>query len=254
TAADLQPLLVGTRELTRLGTARPVFGLPEDQLAPPVGTPTPAGSPSPTPVPTPTPSPGTPPAGTIQPPVPPPRAPPVLPPGSGAGHPAGVAPPVVLPSPSPAPLPPPAVESGVPAGPPSATIPPSPAEAGPGPSGTAPPAAASPAPGPARPTSAVLSPTDARIPVSGSGTGGLVVMGVQDLRGVDLSITYDPAVLEAQDVSPGPLLTLDGAPVGVNRGLETGRIRARFTRTAGSAGSGVVATMTFKGVRSGTAT
>jgi hypothetical protein len=70
---------------------------------------------------------------------------------------------------------------------------------------------------------------------------------------VDLSITYDPALLEVQDVSPGPLLTLDGAPVGVNRGLETGRLRARFTRTTGSAGSGVVATMTFRGTRSGTA-
>src|SRR5262249_60520079 len=114
-----------------------------------------------------------------------------------------------------------------------AALPPAPGEGGPGPSGTAPPAAASPAPGPARPTSAVLSPTDARIPVSGSGTVGLVVMGVQDLRGVDLSITYDPAVLEAQDVSPGPLLTLDGAPGGVNRGRETGRISAAVTRTAG---------------------
>jgi hypothetical protein len=101
--------------------------------------------------------------------------------------------------------------------------------------------------------SAVFSPTDVRIPVGGTGTVGLVVMGVQDLRGVDLSITYDPAVLEVQDVSPGPLLTLDGAPVGVNRGLETGRLRARFTRTTGSAGSGVVATMTFRGTRSGTA-
>jgi hypothetical protein len=67
-------------------------------------------------------------------------------------------------------------------------------------------------------------------------------------------VTYDPALLEAQDVSPGPLLTLDGAPVGVNRGLESGRLRAQFTRTAGSAGSGVVATLTFRGLRSGTAT
>jgi len=102
--------------------------------------------------------------------------------------------------------------------------------------------------------SAVFSPIDVRIPVGGTGTVGLVVMGVQDLRGVDLSITYDPAVLEAQDVSPGPLLTLDGAPVGVNRGLESGRLRARFTRTTGSAGSGVVATVTFRGARSGAAT
>jgi hypothetical protein len=101
---------------------------------------------------------------------------------------------------------------------------------------------------------AVFSPIDVRIPVGGTGTVGLVVMGVQDLRGVDVSIAFDPAVVEAQDVSPGPLLTLDGAPVGVNRGLESGRLRAHFTRTTGSAGSGVVATMTFRGLRAGTAT
>jgi general secretion pathway protein D len=233
TAADLQPVLIGTRELTRLGTARPQFGLPEDQLAPPVGAPTvPAATP------TPTPPPGAAVPGTLQPPVPPPGAPPVIPPASGVGPPAGVTPPV---APPPSPSPSPVAEASVPAGAPSATIPTSPTEGGP-------------AQGPARPMSAVFSPTDVRIPVGGTGTVGLVVMGVQDLRGVDISITYDPAVLEAQDVSPGPLLTLDGAPVGVNRGLESGRLRARFTRTTGSAGSGVVATMTFRGLRSGAAT
>jgi hypothetical protein len=79
-------------------------------------------------------------------------------------------------------------------------------------------------------------------------------MGAQDLRGVDLTVIYDPAILEAQDAAPGPLLTLDGSPVGVNRGLESGRVRAQFTRSAGSAGSGVVATMTFRGLKAGTAT
>ena len=38
TAADLQSVLIGTRELTRMGAgARPQLGVPEDQLAPPVG-------------------------------------------------------------------------------------------------------------------------------------------------------------------------------------------------------------------------
>ena len=101
---------------------------------------------------------------------------------------------------------------------------------------------------------AVLSPSEVRIPVGGTGTIGLVVMGAQDLRGVDLIVIYDPAAVEAQEVSPGPLLTLDGSPVGVNRGLETGRLRAQFTRSSGSAGSGVVATMTFRGLRAGTVT
>ena len=101
---------------------------------------------------------------------------------------------------------------------------------------------------------AVLSPAEIRIPVGGTGTVGLVVMGAQDLRGVDMTMTYDPAVLEAQDVSPGPLLTLDGSPVGVNRGMESGRVRAQFTRASGSAGSGVVAAVTFRALRAGVVT
>jgi general secretion pathway protein D len=240
TEADLQSVLIGTRELTRLGAgARPQLGLPEDQLAPPVGaTPTPAPPAAPVTAPL-----GAPAPGTLSPPVPPPGAPPVIPPASGVGPPAGVAPPVApAPSPSPSPI------SGAPEGEPSATVGTSPGEVPPA-SRTAPPAAV-----PGGVAAAVLSPAEIRIPVGGTGTVGLVVMGAQDLRGVDMTLTFDPAVLEAQDVAPGPLLTLDGSPVGVNRGLESGRVRAQFTRAAGSAGSGVVATVTFRALRAGVVT
>jgi general secretion pathway protein D len=233
TAADLQSLYIGTRELTRMGTRAPL-GLPEDQVAPPVTV-----SPLAPPAAAPSPVPGAPAPGSLTPPVPPPGAPPIIPPASGVGPPSGVTPPVLpAPSPSPGPI------VGVPEEEPSATIGVSPADeravsrTGTGAAGLA----------------AVLSPAEVRIPVGGTGTIGLVVMGAQDLRGVDLTVTYDPAVLEAQDVSPGPLLTLDGSPVGVNRGLETGRLRAQFTRSSGSAGSGVVATMTFRGLRAGAVT
>jgi hypothetical protein len=107
---------------------------------------------------------------------------------------------------------------------------------------------------PAGSQTAVLSPAEVRIPVGGTGSIGLVVMGAQDLRGVDVTVTYDAAVVEAQEVAPGPLLTLDGAPVGVNRGLEPGRLRAQFTRGSGTAGSGVVATLTFRALRAGVVT
>jgi general secretion pathway protein D len=238
TASDLQAVLIGTRELTRMGAARPSLGVPEDQVAPPA---------SPAPAPAPSTVPGAPAPGSLSPPVPPPGAPMLVPPASGVGPPAGVTPPV---APAPSPSPGPVSDGSVgPSGtPPSATMGGSPGEGGAAP-------AAVPSPGPeVRGVTAVFSPADVRIPVGGSGTIGVVVMGAQDLRGVDLTVTYDPALLEAQDVSPGPLLTLDGAPVGVNRGLESGRLRAQFTRTAGSAGSGVVATLTFRGLRSGTAT
>jgi general secretion pathway protein D len=237
TTADLQSVLIGTRELTRMGAgARPQLGVPEDQLAPPVGT-------TPSPV-APTPPPATPPLGapapgSLSPPVPPPGAPPLIPPASGVGPPAGVTPPVQpAPSPSPSPI------TGVPQEEASATIGGSPGSIGPGP-----------LPGGAGGVAAaVLSPAEIRIPVGGTGTVGLVVMGAQDLRGVDMTMTYDPAVLEAQDVSPGPLLTLDGSPVGVNRGMESGRVRAQFTRASGSAGSGVVAAVTFRALRAGVVT
>jgi hypothetical protein len=235
TASDLEAVLIGTRELTRMGSARTPLGVPDDQLGGTAGgsttgatgvtgtagaTTSPAAAPSP--------SPGAPAPGSLSPPVPPPGAPALIPPASGVGPPAGVAPPV-LPAPSPSPSPLAGASVGAAGGDASATM----AMGG---------------------VSAVFSPADVRIPVGGSGSIGVVVMGAQDLRGVDLTVTYDPALVEAQDVSPGPLLTLDGSPVGVNRGLESGRLRAQFTRAAGSAGSGVVATLTFRGLRAGVAT
>jgi len=80
---------------------------------------------------------------------------------------------------------------------------------------------------------------------------GIVVMGVQDLTSVALTLAYDPAVVEAVDVTPGSLLTLDGAAVAAERGLESGRVRATFRRAGGTAGSGVVASVTFRGLKAG---
>jgi hypothetical protein len=84
-------------------------------------------------------------------------------------------------------------------------------------------------------------------------TVGVVVMGVQDLTSVALAVTYDPTVVEAMDIAAGSLLTLDGRPVSADRGLETGRVRARFQRTPGTAGSGVVASITFRALKAGSA-
>jgi hypothetical protein len=63
---------------------------------------------------------------------------------------------------------------------------------------------------------------------------------------------YDPALVEAEDVAPGSLLTLDGAKVGVEKTLESGRARVHFTRPTAAAGSGVVAVVTLRGLRPGT--
>lgn len=87
--------------------------------------------------------------------------------------------------------------------------------------------------------------------IGGTTTVGIVVMGVTDLTTVALALTYDPSVVEAMDVSAGALLTVDGQPVGAERGLESGRVRVRFQRPTGTAGSGVVASVTFRGLKAG---
>ena len=79
----------------------------------------------------------------------------------------------------------------------------------------------------------------------------LVVVGARDLRGVEAVFVYDPALVEAVDVAPGSLLTLDGANVTVEKTLESGRARIRFTRPVAAAGSGAVAVATFRGLRPG---
>jgi hypothetical protein len=59
--------------------------------------------------------------------------------------------------------------------------------------------------------------------------------------------------VEATEAAAGSLLTLDGARVAAERSLDSGRVRVRFTRPTGTAGSGVVTSLVFRGLRAGTA-
>ncbi|HVR69566.1 MAG TPA: cohesin domain-containing protein [Vicinamibacteria bacterium] len=104
-----------------------------------------------------------------------------------------------------------------------------------------------------RPVAAALSPADATLKAGETAAISLVMMNARDLNGLEFVLTYDPALLEAVDVAPGTLLTLDGAAVGIDRSLEAGRVRARLTRTSGVAGSGMVASVAFRGLRPGPA-
>jgi hypothetical protein len=78
-------------------------------------------------------------------------------------------------------------------------------------------------------------------------------MNARNLTGVEAVLTFDPALLEAVEVAPGTLLTLDGSAVGVDRALEAGRVRARLSRATGVGGSGMVASIAFRGLRAGPA-
>jgi len=133
------------------------------------------------------------------------------------------------------------------------TVPPGNAPAEPA---AAPGAAPSPAPGVAsggRPATALLSPAEASLKAGEAASLSVVVLNASGLLGVEVVLSFDPALLEATDAVPGPLLTLDGSPVNTERNIEPGRVRVRLMRGAATAGSGAVATLTFKGLQSGTA-
>jgi hypothetical protein len=101
-----------------------------------------------------------------------------------------------------------------------------------------------------RPTSALLRPSDFSLRVGENGAVDVVVLAARELLAVELVVTVDPIILEVVEITPGPLLTLDGASVGAERSLETGRARARFTRPTPASGSGAVASIRLKALRS----
>jgi general secretion pathway protein D len=164
-------------------------------------------------------------------------------PAPGESPAPGVSPPAgARPGPRPTPPPPPASGTQIPPGPqlplPSPTPSPSPEE-GPPPSAQA-------QGGPL--VSAVFSPPESNVKVNSNGTTSVVLMGAKDVVRVDVMLTYDPALVEAVDIVSGSLLTVDGANVAVEKNMEPGRVRATLTRPSGVAGSGAVATFTYRGV------
>ena len=157
----------------------------------------------------------------------------------------GVAPPAgARPEPRPTPPPPPASGTQIP---PSQLPLPSPGPS-PSPEEGPPPSAPSEA-GPL--VSAVFSPPVAQVKLNTTGSASVVLMGAKDVVRVDVSLTYDPALAEAVDVAAGSLLAVDGATVGVEKGMEPGRVRASLSRPTGVTGSGAVAIFTFRGVGAG---
>jgi hypothetical protein len=103
----------------------------------------------------------------------------------------------------------------------------------------------------ARPVTVLLSPPEVALRVGQSGGLAVVLVGARDLQSVEITLAWDPALAEVTEVAAGSLLTLDGAPVAAERALEAGRARVRFSRGAGATGSGAVAAVTLKGLKSG---
>jgi hypothetical protein len=99
--------------------------------------------------------------------------------------------------------------------------------------------------------SAILSPPEVALRAGQSAGVAVLLVGARDVLSVELTLVYDPALVQIGDVTPGALLTLDGASVQTERQLESGRVRVRFARPTGVAGSGAVATLTLKGIKAG---
>jgi general secretion pathway protein D len=150
--------------------------------------------------------------------------------------------PVPIPGPTPAPTPTPPPDAGAAAATPARPTPP-----GAGIESGAPSVPA----GERRSVTAAVSPSEASLKTGETASISMVLLNVQDLIGMEMVLSYDPALLEVADVGAGPLLTLDGAAVGVERNLEPGRARAKFSRATGASGSGMVATVTIRALRQG---
>lgn len=105
-----------------------------------------------------------------------------------------------------------------------------------------------------RPVAAIFSPPETALKVGQTGALALVVMGAQDVQGVDAVFVYDPTLVEVVDVGAGSLLTLDGSAVSTEKELNAGRTRGHFSRATGATGSGAIATLTFRALRPGSGT
>ncbi|HVO10424.1 MAG TPA: cohesin domain-containing protein [Vicinamibacteria bacterium] len=104
-----------------------------------------------------------------------------------------------------------------------------------------------------RPPAALFSPTEISLRAGQSGGVAVVLVGARDVQSIDMTVSYDPSVLQVTDVSAGSLLTLDGSPVGKQQALEAGTLRVRLTRAAGASGSGAVAALSVRGLKPGSA-
>jgi general secretion pathway protein D len=100
---------------------------------------------------------------------------------------------------------------------------------------------------------ALLSPPETTVKVGEQVSVSVVVIGARDVLSVEVDLAYNPTVLDVAEVSPGSLLTLDGAALGSEKSTDPGKVRAKFTRAAATVGSGAVVSVTFKGRQPGPA-
>ena len=100
-----------------------------------------------------------------------------------------------------------------------------------------------------RPVTVLFSPPEVALRVGQAGSLALVLVGARDVQSIEVTLAWDPALVEVTDVAAGSLMTLDGSPVSAERSLEAGRARVLFSRVVGATGSGAVVAVTMKGLK-----
>jgi general secretion pathway protein D len=146
---------------------------------------------------------------------------------------------------------PPAAEGGPGAGPAPASKPAPEAAPGAGEAQEKAPAAPSPAGAEARPVTVLLSPPEVALRAGQTAGLALVLVGAKNVKSLEVTLAWDPALAEVTNVAAGSLLTLDGVGVSAETALESGRARVRFARAAAASGSGAVAAITLRGLKAG---
>ena len=94
-------------------------------------------------------------------------------------------------------------------------------------------------------TSASFSTAEITLRPGQNGVVGLILRRASEVRGIEVNLTFDSAVVDLGDVTPGALLTLDGSAVNVERRGPKSLVLSRPAPTSG-ASSGVVASLTFR--------
>jgi hypothetical protein len=242
TAADLQPVYIGTQANIGLGGPPPIISLPADQPAGAAAAP-PAPGQATRPVAAPS---GAPPANQV------PGFPPgvTVPPGTSP-VPGTIA---VPPTPQPAPTPPqPQLEPQV--------QPPAPAQ----PPAQPPPTAAAPTTTPPEPVTTqgfgsaqvILSPPPTFRVGGGPYTVPISITNVSRLSTITLTVTYDPALIRVRSVQEGSFMRSGGANATFTQQIAPGRVDITIVRSSdatGATGTGLIAALMIDAVAAGPVT
>jgi hypothetical protein len=97
----------------------------------------------------------------------------------------------------------------------------------------------------------MLSPPNVSLAVGRSGGVAALFVGAKEVSWVEMTLAYDPALVQVLAAAPGALMTLDGVPVQTDRNSVPGREKVRLSRSSPVSGSGAILALTVQGTKAG---